>query len=56
MNILDYWIGELKWYRSQRGGSWFKIGPGPSQPACGVFWIKGEPKIFERVYAWEDYA
>lgn len=56
MNILDYWFGELKWYRRLRGGVWFLIGPGPSQPACGVFWIKGEPKFFERVYALEDHA
>lgn len=56
MSILDYAFGELKWYRRARGGKWFLIGPGPAQPDIGNFWIRGEPKIFERTYVLEDYS
>ncbi len=55
MNIFDYWFGEWQWYRRARGGEWFKVGPGPAQPCIGSFWIKGAPKIMERIYARESY-
>lgn len=55
MNLLDLWLGEWQQYRRARGGNWFKVGPGPSQPYIGEFWIKGEPRIMERVYAKESY-
>jgi hypothetical protein len=56
MKILDYAFGEFKWYRRLRGGAWLLIGPGPSQPALGWFWVKGQPYFNERVYAVEDYS
>jgi hypothetical protein len=55
MNVLDLLFAEWQWYRRARGGNWFQVGPGPAQPCIGQFWIKGEPKIMERVYARESY-
>uniref|UniRef100_A0A6M3M0N9 Uncharacterized protein n=1 Tax=viral metagenome TaxID=1070528 RepID=A0A6M3M0N9_9ZZZZ len=50
MNILDNLLGRCLWWRSLRGGLWCLVGPGPAQPWIGEFWIKGEPRIMERVY------
>lgn len=56
MNFLDKVLGRYRWYRKKRGGLWCLVGPGPAQPAMGEFWIKGEPRIMERVYARERHC
>ncbi len=50
MNLLDLLFARFRWYRRAMGGTWTHIAFWPQLPASDPFWIRGEPRIAEKVF------